>query len=120
MRDRLFQFLLGGINGRPEFGASGGVMYVLFHAAPQNDTFIGLLRAHLGRPMVAAVREAVPRIDEHFGIARTPEELEAHLRVFMSLFAGYFTTSLLFDAPPNDDAIVDALVAIMGWEPRAE
>jgi AcrR family transcriptional regulator len=105
----------------PKLGAgAGGVMHVLFHAAPHNDTFIGLLRAHLGQPMVAAVRDAVPRIDSHFGITRTPAELESHLRVFMSLFAGYFTTSLLFDAPPNDDAIVDALVAIMGWEPQAE
>jgi hypothetical protein len=29
---------------------------------------------------------------------------------------GYFTTSLFFGAPPNDDAIVEAMLAIMGWE----
>ena len=99
---------------------AGGVLHILFHAAPHNETFIGLLRSHLGQPMVTAVREAVPRIDAHFGIERTPEDLEGHLRVFMSLFVGYFTTSLLFDALPNDDAIVDALAAIMGWETTAE
>ena len=83
--------------------------------------FIGLLRSHLGHPMTAAVREAVPRVDAHFGIERTPEEVDSHVRVFMSLFAGYFTTTLLFDTPPNDDAIVEALIAIMGWvEPSTE
>ena len=34
----------------------------------------------------------------------------------MSLFVGYFTTSLFFDAPPNDKAIVQAMLAIMGWD----
>jgi len=100
---------------------AGGVMHILFHAAPHNEMFIGLLRSHLGQPMVAAVREAVPRVDAHFGIERTPEEVDSHVRVFMSLFAGYFTTTLLFDTPPNDDAIVEALIAIMGWvEPSTE
>jgi AcrR family transcriptional regulator len=101
---------------REGMGASaGGVMHILFHAAPHNETFIGLLRAHLGAPMVGAVRQTIPRVDADFGIERTEEEVEAKVRVFMSLFAGYFTTSLLFDAPPNDDAIVEAMLAIMGW-----
>ena len=34
----------------------------------------------------------------------------------MSLFVGYFMTSIVFDAPIDDDAIVDAMLAIMGWE----
>ena len=106
----------GATPGSAHAAGVGAVMHCLFHAAPHNDTFIALLRSHLGQPMVAAVREVVPRIDEHFGIERSPENLESHLRVVMSLFAGYFTTSLLFDAPTDDDAIVDALVAIMGWE----
>jgi AcrR family transcriptional regulator len=95
---------------------AGGVLHMLFHAAPHNATFIGLLRAHLGTPMVEAVRATVPRVDAGFGIERSREELDAKVRVFMSLFAGYFTTSLLLDAPPNDAAIVDALLAIMSWK----
>ena len=94
---------------------AGGVMHILFHAAPHNATFIRLLRAHLGKPVVNAVRTTIPRIDASFGIERSPEDLDAKIRVFMSLFAGYFTTSLVFDAPPNDSAIVDAMLAIMGW-----
>jgi AcrR family transcriptional regulator len=75
----------------------GGVMHVLFHAAPHNETFIGLFRAHLGKPLVQSIRELIPRVDRDFGIKRTAEELDSRVRVFMSLFAGYFTTSLLFD-----------------------
>jgi len=99
---------------------AGSVLHVLFHAAPHNETFISLLRSHLGKPMVETVRAAVPRVDASFGIRRTQEDLDAKVRVFMSLFAGYFTTSLVFDAPPNDAAIVEAMLAIMGWnEPEA-
>ena len=98
-------------------GASG-VMHVLFRAAPHNATFKGLLRAHLGKPMVHEIRTLIPRVDADYGITRTPAELDSKVRVFMSLFAGYFTTTLLYDAPPNDDAIVSAMLAIMGWEPN--
>lgn len=94
---------------------AGSVLSVLIHAAPHNKAFIGLLQERLGQPMAEAIRATVPRIDASFGIERTPEDLEGKVRVFMSLFAGYFTTSLVFDAPPNDRAIVDAMLAIMGW-----
>ena len=96
---------------------AGGVMHILFHAAPHNEHFVSLMREHLSLPMVSNVRALVPRIDSYFGIDRSPEETEGRVRVFMSLFVGYFTTSIFFDAPPNDDAIVAAMLAIMGWEP---
>jgi AcrR family transcriptional regulator len=99
---------------------AGGVMHILFHAAPHNEAFIGLLRAHLGQPIMDAVRTLIPRVDADLGIERSAEEVEARVRVFTSLFAGYFTTSLMFDAPPNDDAIVQAMLAIMGWEPKEQ
>jgi len=99
---------------------AGGVMHILFHAAPHKEMFTDLLRAHLGQPMVEAIKALVPRVDADFGITRTPGELDSKVRVFMSLFAGYFTTTLLYDAPPNDDAIVDAMLAIMGWEPTPQ
>ena len=94
-------------------------MHVLFHAAPHNETFIAALREHFGRPLELGVREMVPRVDEYFGIARSPQELDARVRVFISLFVGYFNTSMLYDAPPNDEAIVDAMLAIMGWDEPA-
>lgn len=101
----------------PAQAGAAGVMHILFHAAPHNDMFRGLLQAHLGQPMVKEIKELVPRVDADFGIKRTKAELDSKVRVFMSLFAGYFTTTLLYDAPPNDDAIVEAMLAIMGWEP---
>jgi AcrR family transcriptional regulator len=98
-------------------GGAGAVMHILFHAAPHNETFTDAMRAHIGRPMMDGVRELIPRIDASFGIERTTEQVEDQVRVFMSLFAGYFTTQLFFDHQPNDDAIVNALLAIMGWAP---
>jgi AcrR family transcriptional regulator len=103
-----------------EKSGPGGVLHILFHAAPHNEHFVSLMRQHLSGPMMKTIREFIPRIDADFGIERTREEREARLRVFMSLFVGYFTTSLFFDAPPNDDAIVEAMLAIMGWESAEE
>jgi len=115
------QAVAAGSVAHPELNdGAGGVMHILFHAAPQNETFIALLRAHLGQPMVEMIRTLIPRVDADFGITRSAEEVEARVRVFMSLFAGYFTTSLMFDAPPNDQAIVDAMLAIMGWEAKEQ
>lgn len=101
-------------------GGAGGVMHILMHAAPHNEQFISLLRAHLGTPMIEQVRALIPRVDADFGIERSSEEIDARVRVFMSLFAGYFSTGLFFDAPPNDSAIVEAMLAIMGWEPTKQ
>jgi len=94
---------------------AGGVMHILFHAAPHNEHFITLMRQHISQPMMSNIRSLIPRVDAYFGIQRTAEDLEARIRVFMSLFVGYFTTSLFFGPAPNDDAIVDAMLAIMGW-----
>ena len=95
---------------------AGHVLHVLVHAAPHNATFGRLLKEHLGKPMVDAVREAIPRVDAGFGISRTPDEVEAKVRVWVSLFAGYFTTTPIFGPSPSDNAIVDALLSIMGWK----
>jgi AcrR family transcriptional regulator len=103
---------------RSERAGAGGVLHILFHAAPHNEHFISLLRAHLALPMVEAVRAAVPRVDAGFGITRSAEETNAKVRVFMSLFVGYFSTSVMFDTPPNDVAIADALMCMMGWQRR--
>lgn len=120
MRRRSMAVVGAGTGGRvkapePLRSGAGGVIHALVHAAPHNATLIELMRAHLGRPIVDAVRELIPSVDAFYGIERTPAEAEDRVRVLMSLFAGYFSTSLLFDSPPNDDAIVDAVVAIMGW-----
>lgn len=106
----------GTVMGVAAQSGAGGIMHILFHAAPHNRHFVVLMREHLSGPMLAHIRALIPRVDADFGIERTPEELEGKLRVFISLFLGYFTTSLFFGAQPNDDAIVDAMLAIMGWE----
>lgn len=103
--------------GQANLGA-GGVLHILFHAAPHNDNFIGLLRSHLAEPLVRSVRAAIPRVDVGFGLSRPAEDTDARVRVFMSLFVGYFSTSIIFDAPAEDEAIVTALLGMMGWGDR--
>lgn len=97
---------------------AGRVLHILAHAAPHNENFGRLLKAHLGQPMIDAVRSAIPRIDAGFGIERSPDEIEEKVRVWVSLFAGYFVTTPMFGPATNDSAIVDALLRVMGWESK--
>jgi AcrR family transcriptional regulator len=102
----------------PAFDSDAGrVLHVLAHAAPHNANFGRLLKAHLGQPMLDAVRDAIPRVDAGFGIKRTPREVDAKVHVWVSLFAGYFLTTPMFGTSADDDgAIVEAVLRFMGWE----
>lgn len=96
------------------------IMRTLFTSAPHNAAFREVFRIHLGRPLLARLEAFVPRVDAHYGITRTPEELTAKVRAFASLFVGYFMTGMLLDLPDDDTATVGALYSIMGWRLPAE
>jgi hypothetical protein len=95
------------------------ILQTLFTAAPHNAAFREVFRTHLGRPMLARLTAFVPRVDEHYGIVRSPERLASSLRAFLSLFVGYFMTGMMLDLPDDDEGIVRAMMAIMGWDAPA-
>jgi len=115
--ETLRESLLGLIAwGPPRHGRKvGGMLGTLLASAPHNETLMKSLRQHLATPMVAGIREFVPRVDAFFGIARGPAELDSAVRVFASLFVGYFATSKTLAMPDDDGAIVDAILLVMGW-----
>jgi AcrR family transcriptional regulator len=92
------------------------IMRTLMDAAPHNAALQETFKTQFGGPMVNNIREFIPRVDGSFGIARTADELEGKVRAFMSIFVGYFMTSMFFGSSESDDAIVDAMLAIMGWD----
>jgi AcrR family transcriptional regulator len=94
------------------------IMRTLFTSAPHNPGFSEAFRVHLGRPLIAQLEVFIPRVDAHFGIERTPEEVTAKVRAFISLFAGYFMTGMMLELPDDDAGTVEALFCVMGW--RAE
>lgn len=112
--------LIGIIEARrihsPSDDSAKPVMQTLFTAAPHNAAFREVFRTHVARPMVARLQAFVPRVDAHFGIERTPQEMASSLRAFVSLFVGYFMTGLMLELPDDDEAIVAAMMAIMGWD----
>jgi AcrR family transcriptional regulator len=95
------------------------IMRTLIDAAPHNESMKATFREHFGAPMVDSIRRFVPRVDAFFGIARPVDDLDPKVRAFMSLFVGYFMTSMFFEHQTDDDAMVDAMLAIMDWD-RAE
>jgi AcrR family transcriptional regulator len=95
------------------------VMRMIFAPVPHNAVFRDVFRSHLADPMLDRLRVLVPRIDAHFGIRRTEAALESSLRAFLSLFVGYFMTGMMLELPDDDEAIVEAMMAAMGWNTPA-
>jgi AcrR family transcriptional regulator len=91
------------------------MMRTLFTSAPHNPIFRAAFREHLGLPMIAALEGFVPRVDAYYGIDRTPEDVHAKVRVFVSLFVGFFMTGMMLDLPEEDAATVESMFAIMDW-----
>jgi len=120
---RLHETLLALIMARPGHGSVDGgvkpVMRMLFTAAPHNATFREVVREHLAGPLLESLRAFVPRVDAYYGIERTAEDTTAHLRIFMSLLVGYVMTGMMFGAPDDDESVVGAMMAIMGWDAPA-
>ena len=103
----------------PHDDSTKPVMRMLFTAAPHNGAFREVIRAHLSGPMLERLRAFIPRVDAHYGITRSPEETTASLRIFMSLLVGYVMTGMMLDVPDDDQGVVDAIVAVMGWDTPA-
>ena len=103
----------------PHDDSTKPVMRMLFTAAPHNGAFREVIRAHLSGPMLERLRAFIPRVDAHYGIGRSPEETTASLRIFMSLLVGYVMTGMMLDVPDDDEGVVDAIIAIMGWDAPA-
>ncbi len=103
---------------QPQRAGTGGMMGILLASAPHNQALLDTFRDHLARPMVASIRAFVPRVDAFFGITRSPEQLESAVRAFTSLLVGYFATAKVLGMPDDDAAIVDAMLAVMGWAGR--
>jgi len=120
---RVRESLLGLISARrthvPHDDSTKPVMQMLFTAAPHNGAFREVIRAHLSGPMLERLRAFIPRVDAHYGIGRSPEETTASLRIFMSLLVGYVMTGMMLDVPDDDEGVVDAIIAIMGWDAPA-
>jgi len=100
---------------RRDASDSRNIMRTLMDAAPHNPALKETFRTQFGDPMINNIREFIPHVDASFEIVRAPEELEGKVRAFMSIFIGYFMTSMFFGNSTSDDAIVDAMLAIMGW-----
>jgi AcrR family transcriptional regulator len=96
------------------------IMHTLMLAAPHNPVLRESFREHVAWPMIASLREVIPRVDAHLNIDAKPEQLDPRIRAFMSLFVGYFMTSMMFEDTSSDDAVVEAMLAVMGWSEAAE
>jgi AcrR family transcriptional regulator len=114
--ENLRESLMSLIAHGPKHSAKGGgMMGTLIASAPHNHALMETFRERLARPMVGGFHQFVRRVDGFFGIERSPAQLESAVRVFISLFVGYVATSKVLALPDDDDAVVDAILLVMGW-----
>lgn len=96
-------------------GTPGDIVRTLVLSTPHQPALLEAFRERVARPMLAAMCEFIPHVDESFGILRSAEDIEARSRVILSLFVGYFMTSMMLGGAHQDDAIIDAVLAITDW-----
>jgi len=117
VRESLTELVASGPHRR---GGPGGVAQMLLVATPHQELLLKAFRTHVARPMFESICEFVPRVDGFYGIDRSAVETRARSRAVMSLFVGYFMTSMMLGEAGQDEAVVDAVLATMGWnEPSA-
>jgi len=92
------------------------VIATLLMAGPNNPTFLELFQDSIGRPMTARLAGIVASVDRFYGIVRPEQETAAKIRLFVSLFVGYHMTTKMLGDVGDDDAVVDGMLAIMGWD----
>jgi AcrR family transcriptional regulator len=119
LRESLSELIQARRRHAPHDENSRPVLGTLLMASPHNEAFREIFRTHFSRPMVAAWEGLVPRVDAFFGIERSVSERSARVRAFLSLFVGSFMTSMMFDPSEDDAPIVDAMLAVMGWDAAA-
>jgi hypothetical protein len=90
-------------------------------AAPHNGAQRQVFQEHILGPMVRELSTILPPVDAYFGITRSMEEASDRVRAFISLFVGSFMTAMMFgDAgEESDEATIDAMMAMMGWQAPA-
>ena len=112
LRESLAELLASGPH---QGGGPSDVARMLLIAAPHRQALVQVFRTHLVRPMFDTIRRFVSYVDGFYGIARDEAETSAGARAVMSLFVGYFVTSMMLGDSGQDEAIVDAALATMGW-----
>jgi AcrR family transcriptional regulator len=102
-------------------GGSRPVIGLLMMAAPHNGALRQVFQEHILGPMVRELSTILPPVDAYFGITRSMEEASDRVRAFISLFVGSFMTAMMFgDAgEESDEATIDAMMAMMGWQAPA-
>jgi AcrR family transcriptional regulator len=92
------------------------VIATLLMAGPNNPAFLELFQIHIGRPMTERLGQIVAEVDRFYGIERSEAETAVKFRLFVSLFVGYHMTTKMLGDVGDDDALVDGMLAIMGWD----
>lgn len=92
-----------------------GLMRTLMIAAHHNVPAREAMQRTVVRPMADNLREFIKRIDSESGITRSEEDLSTKCRLVMSLLIGHLLTSKFLEQRADEDALVLAMITMMGW-----
>lgn len=94
----------------------GPVLRTVLAAAAHNPTFLAAYRRDIIDPVRAHLTEKAAELDAEFGLAHADATRDARVRALMALFVGFFASSLVLGDEP-DEAVADAVLRVMCWEP---
>ncbi len=94
----------------------GPLLRAILPAAAKNERFLQEYRAVVIEPAFAALTEKATEIDEALGVPDAALTRPARVRALMALMVGYMMSSFVLGDDP-DEAIVDAAIRVMNWEP---
>lgn len=94
------------------------VLRTVLSAVAHNPRFLAEYRAVLIEPMRERLTAKAAELDHAFGVDEAEATRAARVRALMALLVGYFVSSLVLADEP-DEAVVDAVLRVMGWEDAA-
>lgn len=80
----------------------------------RDEAIMAIWRAELAEPGLQIAGQTIAEIDGRHGIERTPEQLHAATRIFMTTMVGYIVSTLVF-TEDDSAATAEAIVRAMGW-----
>ena len=104
-------------NRRQRITLAVPMLRTILPAAAHHPAVLAEIRTVVLEPMLGELDTKVAELDAAFGLEPDSASRRARVRTFMALFVGSLATSVVFGDEP-DEATVDAIVRIMGWEGR--
>lgn len=101
---------------RAALGRYVPVIQTAMVATVHNPEFLDVYRATIITPVLEKVAALVIRIDDELDVYSPQQGVAVRVRMFVSVFVGYFMTSMFIE--DAEMPVTEAILNVMGWHAR--